>query len=187
MTVLFKLQDINHFLSGKSCQLNHFLYSFVLFSKTFSSGETAWSHISIHEFQFVLWMKCQHIKKGNYNCSGKVILTAIKYINIYRRCIWRINNISIFAKFILCNFIYCIPLVSCIRNSFIYWIWEKMKCTFVSSPDDCFHMITSRSNNIYISIILLSEARVISFIQCYNQGCVVWNCCWHDNIDSLAS
>ena len=130
-------------------------------------------------------MKCQHIKQGIYNNSSKVILTTIRYINSYRWCIWGTNNISIFPKFILCHFIYCVLFVSCIRNLLVYWIWQKTNCTFVSSPDDYFHMITSRSNNIYIGIILWSEAVEIIVIQCYNKGCVAWNCCWHDNIDSF--
>lgn len=88
---------------------------------------------------FLRWniIKCQHIKGGNYKCSAKVVLTTIKYINIYRWCIWGINNICIFAKSILCHFIYCITFMSGIRNSLIYWtrgegwsipsFWSKFK------------------------------------------------------------
>ena len=117
----------------------------------------------------------------------KLILTTIKYTDIYRWSIWRINNISIFAKFILCHFIYSILVVSWIWNLLIYQIRRKMKCLFVSCPDDCFDIFMSRSNNIYSSIILLTETWVVSCIQCYNQCCVIWNCFWHNNIDSCAS
>ena len=129
----------------------------------------------------------KHIDWENYYYFGTLILTVIIHSNVYRRSVWRINNISVFAKFFLCNFVYCIPLVSCIGHSFIHWIWGKLKCTLVCSPDDCFHMITSRPNNIYISIVVFSETRVISCIQCYNQSRVVWNCWWYNNIDSVAT
>ena len=129
----------------------------------------------------------KHIEGDSYYYFGTLILTAIKYSNVHRWPVWRMNNISVFVKFILCNFVHCIPIIPFIRHSLIYWIWGKVKCTFVCSPDDCFHMITSRSNNIYISIVALSKRRVVSFIQCYNQSRVVWSCWWYDHIDSLAT
>ena len=117
----------------------------------------------------------------------KLILTTIKYIDVNGWYKWKINDISIFTKFVSRYFIYCTLVVSWIRNLLIYQIWRKMKCVSVSCPDDCFDIFTSRSNNIYSSIILLTVARVKSFIQCYNQCCIAWNCGWYVNIDSVTS